>query len=114
MLTLGEGAKVAKTARTYRSACERFARWLVEADGALAGPEAMTLEAIASYEAELRARGLAEATVHKDRSAINRLVRHLASTGIARGSCWRGACRRAPPASASARRRSTSSPGAAF
>ena len=33
---------------------------------------------MAAYEAEVRARGLAEATVRKDRSAINRFVRHLA------------------------------------
>ena len=81
VLTLGEGAKAAKTAKTYRSACERFAAWLVATDGPLAGPEAVTLKAIATYEAELRAHGLAEATVRKDRSAINRWVRHLGEFG---------------------------------
>lgn len=81
VLTLGEGAKVAKTAKTYRSACERFAAWLVATRGPLAGPEQLTLQTIAAYEAELRARGLAEATVRKDRSAINRWVRHLAQFG---------------------------------
>ena len=41
----------------------------------------MTLQGVASYEAELRAHGRAEATVRKDRSAINRFVRHLAEFG---------------------------------
>ncbi len=69
VLTLGEGAKTAKTAKTYRSACERFAGWLVATEGPAAGPEAVTLAAVAAYEAQLRARGMAEATVRKDRSA---------------------------------------------
>ena len=81
VLTLGEGAKAAKTAKTYRSACERFVAWLVATHGPLAGPEAITLKAIASYEAELRRHVRAEATVRKDRSAINRWVRHLAAFG---------------------------------
>ena len=78
--TLGEGAKVAKTAKTYRSACERFAAWLVATQGSLAGAEAVTLGAIAAYEAELRSRGLAEATVRKDRGDQARM-RHLAEFG---------------------------------
>ncbi len=81
VLTLGEGAKAAKTTRTYRGACERFAGWLVATAGPAAGPEAVTLTAVAAYEAQLRSRGLAEATVRKDRSAINRWVRHLAEFG---------------------------------
>lgn len=81
VLTLGEGSKAAETAKTYRGACVRFAGWLVAREGPGAGPEAVTLAALAAYEAELRARGLAEATVRKDRSAINRWVRHLSDFG---------------------------------
>ena len=81
VLTLGEGAGARKTARTYRSACERFAAWLVATEGPQAGAASLSLPALAAYEAELRARGLAEATVRKERSAINRFVRHLSAFG---------------------------------
>jgi len=72
-LSLGP-ASSAETVRTYRGACERFVAWLVAAVDPMAGPEDLTLANIAAYEAALGEGGLAEATIRKDRSAINRML----------------------------------------
>ncbi len=72
-LSLGP-ASSAETVRTYRGACERFVTWLVAAVGPMAGPEDLTLANIAAYEAAMGEGGLAEATIRKDRSAINRML----------------------------------------
>lgn len=76
VLSLGEGNE--QTVRTYRGACERFVGWLVDRVGSTAGPGDLSIGQIAAYEAELRAAGLSDATIRKDRSALNRMVRFLA------------------------------------
>ena len=74
----GPGASSAHTARTYRGACERFAGWLVGRVGPMAGPGDLTLARIGEYEDLLRAAGRSEATIRKERSAINGFIRFLA------------------------------------
>ncbi|MDQ3647101.1 MAG: tyrosine-type recombinase/integrase [Actinomycetota bacterium] len=102
----GPGASSAHTARTYRGACERFAGWLVARAGAGAGAEELTLGRIGEYEDALRALGLSEATIRKDRSAVNGLVRFLADHDlIDRGQARLALARKLPSAQRGERER---------
>jgi len=74
----GPAASSAHTVRTYRGACERFAVWLVARAGPGAGAEELSLARIGEYEDDLRAAGRSEATIRKDRAALNSFVRFLA------------------------------------
>ncbi len=74
----GAGSSSGHTVRTYRGACERFAAWLAARAGPGAGAEDLTLKRIGEYEDELRAGGRSEATIRKERAAINSFVRFLA------------------------------------
>jgi integrase/recombinase XerD len=65
------------TAATYRSSCGRFASWLVDRHGPRAGPDAITVAALAAYQQQLRDAGASELTVRKDRAAINTFIRWL-------------------------------------
>jgi hypothetical protein len=53
------------TAATYRSSCGRFASWLVDRHGPRAGPDAITVAALAAYQQQLRDAGASEFTVRK-------------------------------------------------
>ncbi len=72
------GASSAHTVCTYRGACERFAVWLVARRGPGAGAGDLTLQRIGEYEDYLRAAGRSQATIRKDRAALNSFVRFLA------------------------------------
>lgn len=68
-----------QTQRTYRQAGRRFLAWL----GPDAGPEALTLNTMAAYQAHLAAprpdgRRRSSATIRKDRAALNALLRWAA------------------------------------
>ena len=88
----------AQTARTYRGACGRFVVWLVDREGPMAGPEALTLASVAAYEEALAEVGLALGTIRKDRSAINRMLGFLADHDLVdRQQARLARSRRLPP-----------------
>jgi len=100
----GGAAASAQTVRTYRGACERFCAWLVVVVGPAAGPAQLTLGRIGQYEERLRAGGLSEATVRKERSAINSWVRFLAEHDLIDRQQARLALARRLPAAAGGER----------
>ncbi len=106
MARAGRGRR-ARTRRAPTAApCERFAGWLVARAGAGAGAEELTLGRIGEYEDALRALGLSEATIRKDRSAVNGLVRFLADHDlIDRGQARLALARKLPSAQRGERER---------
>jgi site-specific recombinase XerD len=98
------GASSAHTVRTYRGACERFSGWLVAVAGPGAGAKELTLARIGQYEDALRGGGRSEATVRKERSALNSWVRFLAEHDLVDRDQARLALARRLPAAPSGER----------
>ena len=74
--------KSAQTRRTYLSVYTRFAAYLAARTGVVnPAPSTFTADAVASYLDELEALGRSQATVRKERAALNRLARHLLLIG---------------------------------
>ncbi|MGH2942351.1 MAG: tyrosine-type recombinase/integrase [Solirubrobacteraceae bacterium] len=74
--------KSAQTRRTYMSVYARFTAHLAAQIGvAQPSPAALSADAVAGYLDMLEACGRSQATVRKERAALNRLVRHLQLIG---------------------------------